>query len=204
MLLQPHPHVDALEEYCLGTLAPAAVGALEEHLLVCPSCQRRLRETERYVSTMRAAAAQIAAERRAGWWRPQSWVQRPAVLAAAGLASVVVLWVIAPVLRDGSSSPPVSVALAVMRGGGGLRAHAPARRPLLLTLDLKGVRPRGSYRVEMVDEHGRPVLQGSAAPSGATLVISAAARLAPGAYWVRIYDPSSPERPLREYGLKLE
>jgi anti-sigma factor RsiW len=54
-----HISEDDLEQYVMMTLPEAPLEQLEEHLLVCSECRKRLVETERYVAAMRAAAAMI-------------------------------------------------------------------------------------------------------------------------------------------------
>ncbi len=51
-----------LEEYSLHNLADCAL--LEEHLLLCHTCQDRLAEIEEYVRVVRAAAAILRSSRR--------------------------------------------------------------------------------------------------------------------------------------------
>ena len=55
----PHMSEDDLERYAMKTLNVADLDRLDDHLLVCPECRKRLGETERYVLAMRAAAARL-------------------------------------------------------------------------------------------------------------------------------------------------
>jgi hypothetical protein len=189
-------------------LVPAAeLEGLEGHLLVCTSCQERLRETEAYVRIMQQATAQAAADQlaRQGRWRAVGdWLIRsfPAT-AMAGAVALVLVWGIVPYYRT-SATAPVAVALGLTRGDESLRAHAPAHRPLALSLDLTGVAPFPSYQVRIVDSGGAAVLDATARPVRDRLSVTAPARLARGTYWVRVYNPSEPQAPLREYGLALE
>ena len=124
-----------------------------------------------------------------------------AIAAAVALALV---WGFAPPFRQAPAAPPVAVALELVRGDENPRARAPARRPLLLTLDLTGVAALDSYQVRIVDGRGAAVLDAAAKPDHERLSVAASVRLARGIYWVRLYNPSQPQRPLREYGLALE
>lgn len=54
-----HPPEDWLEEYALGRLRGAQLARLEEHLLVCESCRRRLLETEDFIRATRSAAQRL-------------------------------------------------------------------------------------------------------------------------------------------------
>ena len=51
----PSGHIteDILEAYSLGHLSAADVAPIEEHLLVCPTCQDRLQATDLFVATIR-------------------------------------------------------------------------------------------------------------------------------------------------------
>jgi Putative zinc-finger len=203
-----HASEDALEKYCLGSVPAAELEAIESHLLVCPACRDRLREQEGYVRIMQQATAQAAADqlaRQSRWRAIADWFFRsiPATAITAAVA-LALAWGFAPSLRRAPATPPITVALELTRGGESLRAHAPAHRPLLLTLDLTGVAPRDSYQVRIVDAGGADVLDAAAKPDHGRLSVTASTRLARGTYWVRLYDPSEPEIPLREYGLALE
>lgn len=54
-----HADGEELEQYCLGWLSQPECESLEEHLLICASCQDRLAETELYIRAMRDAAGKI-------------------------------------------------------------------------------------------------------------------------------------------------
>jgi len=47
---------DRLEQYAMGALPEPEAGPLEEHLLICATCQDRLQATDDYVVAMNAAA----------------------------------------------------------------------------------------------------------------------------------------------------
>jgi anti-sigma factor RsiW len=55
-----HISGDALEKYALGRLPDADCDPLDEHLLICPTCQARLEEVDEYVKVMQAATAALA------------------------------------------------------------------------------------------------------------------------------------------------
>jgi len=57
-------HIDeeTLECYALGRLAEDEAASVEEHLLVCHSCQDELAAADEYISTVRAAAPKLASE----------------------------------------------------------------------------------------------------------------------------------------------
>ena len=203
-----HASEEALERFCLGSASAAELEGIESHLLVCTACQDRLRETERYVRTMQQATAQAVADRlvRETRWRElREWVVRslPATAIAAAVALVLV-WGLAPSSSPTPATTPIAVALDLARGDENPRAHAPALRPLVLSLDLRGVAALDSYQVRIVDARGGGVLNATAKPDHERLGVPGSIRLARGTYWVRLYDPSEPQTPLREYGLALE
>jgi len=201
-----HTTDDQLEDYCLGRIPPSELPGIEEHLLVCPACQEHLRETDRYIRTMRAAITVLASatSRPARPWTQMfQWMWRPVpATALAGLASIALVWVVLPSLREGRATAVLT--LEAMRGEStALHISAPERTPLLLKLDLTGMAPLDSYRVTIVDAQGSPVFETQARPDSPGLTVRAPARLVRGAYWVRLYDRAAPGMPLREYGLEL-
>ncbi len=203
-----HAPDDLLERYCLGSVPAAELEVVEIHLLACTVCQSRLRDTEAYVRTMQQATAQAAADELARQRRWQAMWNRffrslPATSLAAAVALALV-WGSAPSFRRPPAAPPLAVSLDLTRGDENPRVHAPARRPLLLTLDLSGVAALESYRVRIVDARGAAVLDAAAKPDQERLSVTAPGRLARGTYWVRLYDPAQPRTLLREYGLALE
>ncbi len=208
MIPGEHASEDALERYCLGTVAAAELEAVESHLLVCSACQERLRESEAYVRTMQQATAQAAADqlaRQDRWRALGGWLYRSVPAAAiAGAAALVLVGIFGPPSRRAPIAAPVSVSLELTRGDESPRAHAPAGRPLLLALDLTGLAPLAEYQVRIVDANGAAVWDSAAKTDRGRLEVAASIRLARGTYWVRIYRLSEPQTPLREYGLELD
>ena len=47
-----HADDDSLEQYSIGSMAESDVAQLEEHLLVCSACQKRLEEIDAYVTAI--------------------------------------------------------------------------------------------------------------------------------------------------------
>jgi hypothetical protein len=56
---ESHFSDDVLEKYAMGTLPHLDYGPLEEHLLLCTTCQTRLKQVEEFVLVIRAALAQL-------------------------------------------------------------------------------------------------------------------------------------------------
>lgn len=192
---ESHITDDDFELYSLNSLPEPGLARVEEHLLVCAACRERLEERDAYVAAMRAAAARARRERApfrlAG-------VPRPAWAMAACLAVLVVA---AVTMRSPGTAPaPVTVRLEAVRGPMAAHAEAPAGRPLELAMDLTELPAHPGYRIEVVDEQGRRMWEGTASAAGGRLAASIPARLSPGRYYVRLYSPSS--ELLREYGLE--
>lgn len=187
-------HLDdfQIEAYCNGKIPEPELTELEEHLLICESCQQRVLEGDAYIKSMQAASAHFRAEQ-----------QKPSkVWAASGL--VPVLAVALAVVGIGtflgidqrSVAPRVPVALEVMRGAGVL-AQAPAGRRLLLNPGIEGLPVLTAYRFEMVDRNGRRVFQRDLIPGKGVETPAQA----PGIYFVRLY--TTPGVLLREYALEV-
>jgi hypothetical protein len=206
MQLVEHGHAseEFLEQYALGLLTGSPLAQLEEHLLICSRCQEQLKETDDYVAAMRGAAVRLHHEdesRKRSWtvisgaltFRRLGWGMAVAALALAGLA-----------LRFGpkpaQSSQPFALALQTSRGSELL--HAPARRPLDLSLDVTALPPFSAYQVETVDAMGRVETQSSAEASGGRVRTSVAKGLLSGNYFIRLYSPS--RELLREFSLRIE
>jgi hypothetical protein len=184
--MAPDRHLDEeeIERYSLGHIAASELDRLEEHLLLCASCQERVEASDLFTGCMREAAAQVRRDPEAV---PRRWSMPSVVLATA---AVVVLLAAIWTLRR--TPPPVAVALAATRGSAA-GTPAPAGTPLVLQLDVTGLSAT-SFRVQMVDETGRSVWAGKF--PGASVPPRAA-----GIYFVRLYSPAG--ELLREYGLEI-
>jgi hypothetical protein len=209
MTLGDHVPEDRLEEYCLGTVPVEELEDFESHLLLCPECRRRLGEAEVYVTTMRRAAAEVAASRLARQKRRREAFRRYAqpfpLAAAAGVAALALVWGFGAPWHGSRPDRPVAAALVLTRGGqAAARPHVPSRRPLRLTLDLAGLPALDSCRVVIVDASGDSVYESAARPEAGRVVLAVPVRLAPGTHWIRVYDPAAPATALREFGLDLD
>ena len=119
------------------------------------------------------------------------------LLAAAGLR-----WVSVPAKgrAPGTSEAAFAINLVATRGNG-IEAKAPAGRALDLQLDLAGLPPESSFRLEMVDAVGKRVWEG-AAVSRDSKAVASVPQMAGGLYFLRAYALSG--KLLREYGLEVE
>jgi hypothetical protein len=55
-----HVSEDVLETYAMGMLSDEDCAPLEEHLLLCCICQRRLEQTDEYIRIIIAAASNLS------------------------------------------------------------------------------------------------------------------------------------------------
>lgn len=186
---QPHPDEEQIERYCRGELRDDE--NLDEHLLLCDGCRRRVAEMDEYVAAMTRAAAEL---RRAGFdGSRQTWFRNPRTWwgAAATLAAAAMIWI--AVTFQNEAPAAAAVALAVSRAASA-GSSAPAGAPLALSPDLTGVPEDPSYHLEVVDHLGNPVWRGPYPGP-------AASPLPSGAYFVRLY--STEGELYREYALQV-
>jgi hypothetical protein len=183
---------ESLEEYSRGILPAEESAELEQHLLICESCQARLAQEDAFAASMRQAALRLgrpspAMQRRIGFFPKLI----PTLACAAGLLLLVLAgW---RSIRPTASSPAIVVRLEAMRGVAP-GSKAPAGRPLSFQADLSGLPAAISYRLELVDRDGRGIWKGTTA--GATVPA-----LQPGMYFMRVYSGGELQR---EYGLEVE
>jgi hypothetical protein len=196
-LFSEHPNEDQLEEYAFHRLPEPQTEALEEHLLLCGRCQDRLRAVDEYILLMKTAAGEIAqpAPRR-HWAMP--WNPR-LVAAIAGLAAVLVAGFLF-LLPGATGGTPVRVELVAYRGAE--MARAPAKRRVDLTIDASDLPRSPGYRIQVVDQTGKPEWSGPATGAQAKLVGHVSRSLAYGVHWVRVFSEQG--ELLREFGLRVE
>jgi len=199
-----HASDESLEQYALGSLQEPLLGEIEEHLLLCSQCQDHLKEIDAFRVAMRDAAARLEHEdesRKRLWtrvsvaltFRRLAWIMALGALFVLGLS--LRIW-----MSPSQSSPPLALLLETSRGSD--VRHAPARRPLALSLDLTALVSFPSYQVETVDSLGRVQAQATAHGSEGIVRATLANGLPPGNYFIRLYSPS--HELLREYGLVVD
>lgn len=183
----------SLEDYSRGNLPPEESAELEQHLLICESCQARLAQEDAFAASMRQAALRLrmpspAMQRRIGFF--------PKLVPTLACAAMLLLLVLAGwrFTRPSASSPAFAVRLEAMRGVAP-GSQAPAGRPLSFQADLSGLPAASSYRLELVDRVGRGIWKGTT--GGATVPA-----LQPGMYFMRVYSGGG--ELLREYGLEVQ
>ncbi|PWU03317.1 MAG: hypothetical protein C5B51_19230 [Terriglobia bacterium] len=194
MELGDHLDESQLENYALGRVSAREAALIEEHVLTCEACQRRLTATDQYVSAMQQAARRTRVEAANPRW---SW-GFPRLVAA--LATLVLVIAIGAFLRQNGGQKkfsPSSITLEATRGSS-TAAEAPAGRPLLLKPGLVGLPASPGYHLEVVDRNGKRVWQGTIGTGGE----AEAPQQPPGLYFVRLYD--APGTLLREYAMEVK
>jgi hypothetical protein len=185
---EAHGHMDPedLERYSLGRTTPDETAGVEEHLLICEKCRDKLDETESFAFAVTAATAELHRTGAKRW-------SKVAVLAAAAcllLAARAALW------WSRGHEAPIAVSLMALRANS--TVSVPTGRTLELRPDLTGLPAASTFRIEVVDQSGKPVWRGELAATRTAVVVPAQSA---GAYFVRLYTPSG--ELLREYGLQI-
>jgi len=207
-----HASEDALEQFVLGGLEQQEVASLEEHLLVCSTCQARLEETEAFVTALRSAARKLRAEPPSVWGELRGRFSRlmamptPVWATAVVAALVVSALALAPsILTRTSTAPAFAVTLESARGiEGQAESRVPANTPLRLSIDLSELPLNDSYRIEVVDASGKPEVELNVAAANGRLVADTGQALGAGRHWVRLYGSNNPQSLLREFGVRAE
>ena len=193
-----HPTEEILEEYVFERLPEPLVAQVEEHLLICHSCQDAVVEIDRFVPAFKIAArppVPVAGSPLIGWRTlPRKMTLAPVILLAI-LAFLAIR-------KDAHQvTAPVAVSLSSVRGLEPL-APAPAGKPLELDIETPDLRSGSQYTIEVVDASGSPVWNGAVTETGGKLAAHMPKTLGVGVYWVRLYAADS--QLLREFGLSAK
>ena len=198
----PTPHIDenVLDRYAMGTLPAAAIPQVEEHLLICSFCQTRLVETDDFLIHFRAAATQVELQP-ASFWQRFLNAHRLIWGGSAVAAAALMLFLVTGEPRL-NRPQPATVLMQSLRG-----PEEPAQiakgRPSVLIFDLPIPATHPSYEVEVVDTAGKQILKGQGIVKEDHLVFPIQ-KLAPAAYWVRIYQKQPAKELVAEYGLQAK
>ena len=193
-----HISEELLEQYAFRRLTEPQSAPVEEHLLICPTCQDRLDEIENYIQVMKLAASRQRQKSRfshlGGWPFP----------ARLGLAGLIVTAVALVIPWRGRNMPASEVTLVASRGTSSTPvAEARAGAGLILKMDVSEIAKSGDYAVSLVNSEGRELWRTLATANQHQLLVQSPARIS-GRYWVRLFDTSQPPVLLREYGLELK
>ena len=207
-----------LENYLYDRLRSEDLERVEEHLLICTSCQDRLAGEEEYVTAFRTASAEIAAGSRGTAATANS--EKPAwslgdffgswngwAKSAAAAMAVAVLVIAFRVPFQNPSTAMQNVVLSTERGDSNL-ATANAGFQVTFNMDLKELEQHPSYLVEVVTANeGTRLMQQVVVPKHGQLAWKPLDRpLNPGDYVIRIYANEKNAKEsnlLREYVLRV-
>lgn len=197
LVMERNEHVceDQLESYSIGNLAERHAAHVEEHVLICETCQDRLAEGDSLVRSIRRAALEWPSARKSVWI---PWILPRVVPVLAALILIVAATVALRFSRQGAVAP-LAVVLEATRGPA-VAARVPSLQPLLLEPGLEGLPPLYWYHLEIVDRLGKEVWRADDAPvpGGASRVFVPG--LPQGTYFVRLYDSS--RTLLREFAVE--
>lgn len=194
ILEDSHLTDDELELYCLNMLDEERdVPLVEEHLLYCEHCQKRLEKAQSFVDAAKSGAERAAQE------PPQSGKNNPlriwTIVAVAAAASLGVV-LFNPSAVD-QQPAPMAFELMSLRDQGALAV--PAGRPLQFKPDLEGLAVDAGGRYQIARQDGTVLASGALGPRPVTVLSPA---LATGSYWLRVLDGTGQEV-LREFAISV-
>jgi hypothetical protein len=196
-----HPSEEALERFLLNMSPEEELETLETHLLACESCVDQLETLETQIAAARVALRKLETDRtlkrsvgQFGRWR--SWFTIPNIsFATAGV--VVTTGVIL-------FSIPRDVTITAYRGSE--TAIVSEGRPLHIHLDAAGLAP-GSIAVELADNNGSIVWQGTSSVQHDTVDVDLPRITKSGPHFLRLYSMPQPgieSSLLREFALEAK
>jgi hypothetical protein len=185
-----HLEDSAVESYAMRSLPDPSAAEVEQHLLICQDCRDRVAETDAYFRAIRMAARRLQAEPEPARFSLKLF---PAFAFCALTLAMAGIFVALPRRLQ----TPALIALTLVRGWS-VEARGPANRPLSLRPDLEGLSSAPAYRMELLDQTGRTVWRGTAAPGEGAQVPAQQ----PGIYFARIYAATGELQ--REFALELD
>ena len=199
-MAQPTPHIeeDLLDQYAMATLPEGSVAEVEEHLLGCSFCQKRLVEADEFLTVFRKAATELGA--RPAQQPRQFWPSRVIAWGSAAALAALLVFLISG-QRQEAKPPPAIVFMQSLRGPW-TEAQIVSGRPCRLVFDLP-VQSTVDYEVEIVDEIGKGILTIRAEVRNGQLIVPLK-KLGRGSYWVRVYRVRPDRQVLAEYGLRAD
>jgi hypothetical protein len=200
-MVQPTSHIeeDLLDQYAMATLPEGLVAEVEEHLLICSFCQKRLVETDEFLTIFREAANQMGA--RPARQPRRFWPSRAIAWASAAAAVAALLAFLISAERHDAKPPPATLFMQSLRGPGAA-AHIVSDRPYRLVFDLP-VQATVDYEVDIVDEVGNGILTIRAEVRNGQLLVPLE-KLERGSYWVRVFRAQPDKQLVAEYGLRTD
>ncbi len=194
ILEDSHLTEDALELYCLDMLDEERdVPLVEEHLLYCEYCQKRLEKAQTFVDAAKQGAKQAQEE------PPKGGSANPlriwSIVAVAAVAAIGFVVFSPTSVRQ--TAAPLAFELVSLRNQNAL--EVPAGRPLQFRPDLAGLENSGPLRYRIVDVSGRTNSEGPLGPPPAIIEIRP---LESGKYWLRVLDAQGAGT-LREFSISV-
>ena len=155
-----HPSDEMLEMYALNQIGLDDLDAIEEHLLLCPSCQDRYLSTEQYIEAMKEACRTAPSrERRSLFGWSLDWAPMPALGWVGGVVgsilAVVLLVPRTPTLSGHNEPvPETEIQLTSTRGAEHTESAGGRVRLLIDTAELPSL---PQYQVAVVSATGQRV-----------------------------------------------
>jgi len=200
-----HVPEETLMSYASGHLPENALRDVEEHMLMCESCQSALETIDDHMRAGAEAAREIREQskkrKKARAWslvfsgRSAVWA---VVLAAAVILAVPAARRKGPVAQN----PPIEISLTAERGTAQARVPHTESSHLTLKIDSSELPNLPVYRLQLVDAAGKDIWSGSAPNIDGQIRAGIPQALGYGQYWVRLFTPDSHQ--LREFGLTVE
>jgi hypothetical protein len=190
-----HETDEELELYGLGRLTQSRVEIIEQHLLLCQTCQKRHDDVGAFALAMRQAIPdELESQAFKGRfeWLKFSGLMRPALAWTGGFATLVFAASLY-LHSDRNVLPLASLQLTAMRGD--LQTAARAAETDITLADAPAL---SSLRAEVVDDTGGLVWSG---PFDNRHRIKLVKQVAPGTYFVRLYESGG--KLLHEYGFHV-
>ena len=192
LVMNDHLSEQQIEQYAMGKLAVQDCGLVEEHLLVCESCQDALQKTDVFITHIRAVGKQIEQKpsNRGLWNRTPGFlglVARPLPAFAASICAIGLIAIAVVPRAKAPESEPQQLSLVSHRGDGIGQPQAQANRALVLSLDADGLPDSLTYRLTIVGETGLEKLSSTASAGNGRLTLNVPAGLPDGTYFVRVY-----------------
>ncbi len=194
ILEDSHLTEDALELYCLGMLDEERdVPIVEEHLLYCEYCQKRLEKAQTFVDAAKGGAQKAQEEPpKGGSGNPlRTW----SIVAVAGAAAIGIVLFNPTAVEQ--TAAPMAFDLVSFRNQSSL--EVPAGRPLQFKPDVEGLEAGTALRYKIVSGEGKMIMEG---PLGAAPAIIQCQALEAGKYWLRVLDAQGQET-LREFSISV-
>jgi hypothetical protein len=198
----PATHIDenVLERYSMGTAPVESIPEIEEHLLSCSFCQKRLVEADEFLLNFRAAAEAVVVRQPSFWERLRG---TPRLIWSGSAVAATALAVILITGEPRFTNPTPSVVLLQSLRGPEAPARMASGRPGLLVFDVPVTPAQSGYEVEIVDTAGNRVLRGSGKVKDDRITFEID-KLSPASYWVRVYQKTPGDKLVAEYGLETK